>query len=778
MRLLHTEESHTGNFEIIEFTDDRIPPYAILSHTWEGEEVTFQDMHADQLHTRQKKGYSKIQRCCHLAKTEGFEYVWIDSCCIDKTSSAELSEAINSMYRWYQDAEVCYAYLADVPSKEFKESRWFTRGWTLQELIAPRKITFLDENWKELGNKADLQQAICECTRIPIGVLSGDEDIESFSIAQRMSWAAERVTTRVEDRAYSLLGIFGVNIPLIYGERETAFIRLQEEIMRISDDHSLFAWTSADNRGGLLATSPAAFIGSHNIVRFNPFDPFNAPFAGTSTGINLTVRFMGIGPRGLGLAILHCKEEGEGERLIALYVRDSEFLTMERFERVCSEGFNQLDLRKYRPSQYPMRQMIIRAGRLARHRKSKGCGKCDGITPEIYSDAKLMTLMEFENPSALLQAAERGLEDIVWLLLTRSDVEGDCRGPGGLTPLMHASRNGHETIAKMLVARRDVIADSTDDEGRTPLWWAAEAGHEAIVKMLVEKGIAIEGRDRDGWTPLTIASKNGHEGTVGLLLDKGVAIEEQDLRGGTLLSAAVWRGYETIVKVLLDKGASIEMQDGEGRTPLILAAWTGYENIARVLLEKGAVVEKQDQAGRTPLFLAIWAGYENIVRMLLEKGAVVEARDQSGKTPLLGAADRKHEAVGRVLLENGADIEARDAHSQTALLLAAWHGSDTFAKMLLENGANIEARDKQDETALFLAVRKGHIAIVKLLLQHGAEANIRNSSGRTPIAIAKLEGQKAIVELLRERLSSHAYRNSLSMAVGRFLAPKPPNRGL
>ncbi|KJK60961.1 ANK ankyrin repeat protein [Aspergillus parasiticus SU-1] len=707
MRLLHTEESHTGNFEIIEFTDDRIPPYAILSHTWEGGEVTFQDMQADQLHTRQKKGYSKIQRCCHLAKSEGFDYVWIDSCCIDKTSSAELSEAINSMYRWYQEAEVCYAYLADVPSKGFKESKWFTRGWTLQELIAPTKLTFLDENWRGLGSKADLQQAISECTRIPIGVLSGEEDIESFSIAQRMSWAAERVTTRVEDRAYSLLGIFGVNIPLIYGERETAFIRLQEEIMRISDDHSLFAWRSPDNRGGLLATSPLAFIGSHNIVRFNPFDAFNVPFAATSTGIDLAVRFMGIGPRGLGLAILHCKEEGEGDRLIALYVRDSKYLTMERFERVHSEGFKQLDLRKYRPSQYPMRQMIIQAGRLARHRKSKGCGKCDNITPEIYSDATLMTLMAFEEPSALKQAAERGLEDIVWLLLTRSDVEGDCRGPGGLTPLMHASRNGHERVAKMLVARRDVIADSTDDERRTPLWWAAEAGHEAIVKMLVEKGTAIEFRDRDGWTPLTIALKNGHEGTVGLLLDKGAALDRQNPVGNTPLLLAAWNGYENIVRVLLERGANIEAQNRYGSTPLLAAVGRGYEAIVRVLLEKGANVETQDWQGRTPLFLAAWEGYENIVRVLLEKGAVVEARDRSGKTPLLGAADRKHEAVGRVLLENGADIEARD---------------------------------KQNETALFLAVRKGHIAIVNLLLQHDAEANICNSSGRTPMAIAKLEG--------------------------------------
>ncbi|KAE8164565.1 ankyrin repeat-containing domain protein [Aspergillus tamarii] len=645
MRLLHTTESHTGIFEITEFTDDRIPPYAILSHTWEGEEITFQDMHADAFHTKQKNGYNKVQRCCHLARAEGFEYVWIDSCCIDKTSSAELSEAINSMYRWYQEAEVCYAYLADVPSrKEFKESRWFTRGWTLQELIAPTKLIFLDEEWTELGSKADLQQAISECTRIPIGVLSGDDDIESFSIAQRMSWAAERVTTRVEDRAYSLLGLFGVNIPLIYGERETAFFRLQEEIMRVSDDHSLFAWRSPDNRGGLLATSPAAFIGSHNIVRFNPFDPFNTPFAATSTGIDLKIRFMGIGPRGLGLAILHCKEEGGEERLIALYVRDSEFLTMERFERVHSEVFKRLDLRKYRPSQYPMRQMIIQAGRLTRHRKSKDRGKCDSITPDIYPDATLMALMGFGEPHALLQAAERGLEDEVWLLLTRSDIEGNWRSPRGQTPLIYAAQNGHETVAKMLAARRDVIIDSKDDEGKTPLWWAAQAGHEATVKMLVEKSIDIDAKDRAGWTPLAIASENGHAGTVGILLDKGAAIEVQSPKfKQTPLLAAVRNGHEEVVRVLLEKGANTDARDPKGRTLLLVAAGRGDEERLRVLLENGADIEVRGPTGETPLLAAVRGGYEGTVKVLLEKGAIQStARGWGGAVPSCSGGASRH----------------------------------------------------------------------------------------------------------------------------------------
>src|ERR1700760_3808109 len=156
MRLLNT-----NNFEIEEVSDSKIPPYAILSHTWDEEgEVTFQDIEGNR--AANKKGYEKVKSCCSVAKANGFDYVWMDTCCIDKTSNVELSEAINSMYYWYQRAEVCYTYLADVSSDnangqadgdalEFSKSRWFTRGWTLQELIAPSTIIFFNKHWVKLG---------------------------------------------------------------------------------------------------------------------------------------------------------------------------------------------------------------------------------------------------------------------------------------------------------------------------------------------------------------------------------------------------------------------------------------------------------------------------------------------------------------------------------------------------------------------------------------------------------------------------------------------------
>lgn len=194
----------------------------------------------------------KIREACKVAREKGYLYIWIDSCCIDKMSSSELSEAINSMYYWYSRAEVCYAFLADVPAQEdpgqkhslFRQSRWFTRGWTLQELIAPVHVTFLSSEWSVIGSKSTLSHVVTDITNIDRHALLRVKGLEEFSVAQRFSWAAGRQTTRMEDRAYSLLGLFDLNMPIIYGEGDRAFRRLQEEILRRIPDQSLFAWTS------------------------------------------------------------------------------------------------------------------------------------------------------------------------------------------------------------------------------------------------------------------------------------------------------------------------------------------------------------------------------------------------------------------------------------------------------------------------------------------------------------------------------------------------------
>ena len=250
----------------------RTPPYAILSHTWGAEEVTFQEFHHPGI--RQKKsGFNKIALTCTQAKRDGLKYAWVDTCCIDKTKSAELAEAINSMFKWYKDSAICYAFLPDVPGTDeinateskFPRSRWFTRGWTLQELIAPRRMLFYGMGWKLLGKKDELGLVLQHITGISPKILSGG-DLMSVSVAERMSWAARRQTTREEDIAYCLMGIFDVNMPMMYGEGGPAsFLRLQQLIMKDLDDHSLFAWQASTSSAkdapyrGLLADSPAEF---------------------------------------------------------------------------------------------------------------------------------------------------------------------------------------------------------------------------------------------------------------------------------------------------------------------------------------------------------------------------------------------------------------------------------------------------------------------------------------------------------------------------------------
>ncbi|KAK5659063.1 hypothetical protein OQA88_1151 [Cercophora sp. LCS_1] len=254
----------------LELFPDPVPEtvsYAILSHTWELEEVTFADMQ-DLVVASTKLGFDKIQLACQEALVRGYKYIWIDTCCIDKSSSGELSEAINSMFQWYQGSALCLTFLVDFPSdgkidQHLQLCRWFTRGWTLQELIASKDVLFFDQRWNLIGTKATLGREIETITGISSLILNGSIPLASVPLARRMSWAAERKTTREEDQAYCLLGIFNVSMPMIYGEKSRAFIRLQEEILRRTSDLSIFAWqsnnTDTQQYRGILAQSPAEF---------------------------------------------------------------------------------------------------------------------------------------------------------------------------------------------------------------------------------------------------------------------------------------------------------------------------------------------------------------------------------------------------------------------------------------------------------------------------------------------------------------------------------------
>ncbi|GFN15327.1 HET domain-containing protein [Aspergillus tubingensis] len=366
MRLINAR-----TIELEEFVGQNIPRYAILSHTWGKDEVTFQDMQTPTV--TEKLGYAKIKHSCERALQDSLGYVWVDTCCIDKTSSAELSEAINSMMAWYAQSKICYAHLADVPpitdqgldKAAFSRSRWFTRGWTLQELIAPAELVFLAQDWSDLYEREILAGLISDITGIHHSFLDWRLDnsmlgfrLKSTSIAERMSWASNRETTRTEDMAYSLLGLLQVNMPLLYGEGSAAFRRLQEEIIKYSDDQSLFAWsfrgpehdlnhkrpwsisqsllekivfifkdyeTPPESSGAMridisdiseiLAESPAAFRGCGDIVPCDVKKP-TPPFSMTNKGLSIELPLLELSDG--YFALLQCQTKTDPTKLIAL----------------------------------------------------------------------------------------------------------------------------------------------------------------------------------------------------------------------------------------------------------------------------------------------------------------------------------------------------------------------------------------------------------------------------------------------------------------------------
>ena len=265
MRLLNVK---TLDFK--EFWADDIPPYIVASHRWGSDEPTFTTFESHR--QRDSHGYQKIIGFCRTAQANSAdtEWLWIDTCCIDKTNSVELSEAINSMFKWYRDAMLCVAYLEDIDDEhgDISRSAWFSRGWTLQELLAPALVVFRDRSWNRIGCKADpeassiqkyhlLNKTISSATGIPEAILINFDSATKLSVESRMAWMAPRRTTRPEDMVYSLLGIFGVYMVPIYGEGlEHATLRFKKELE--SRGPALRSHTLSSNDRALLSGSDHA----------------------------------------------------------------------------------------------------------------------------------------------------------------------------------------------------------------------------------------------------------------------------------------------------------------------------------------------------------------------------------------------------------------------------------------------------------------------------------------------------------------------------------------
>ena len=337
----------TNTLQFREVSDSEITTlngrYAILSHRWTKEEISYQEMLEQEPQLQLKQGYAKLKGACKVAKNFGYNMIWIDTCCINKDSSTELSEAIRSMYRWYANAAVCIAYLEDVLYPDgMANSEWFNRGWTLQELIAPAVVKFFGCEWDHIGDKSALVDKLSNITRVPPDVLRDPAKMRQCSVAQRMSWAAGRVTTRPEDIAYSLVGLFNVSLHTEYGEREQAFVRLQEAIAQKWADESIFAWNMDDTKKdrkycGLFATSPNEFRYCGHYVSRNASEGFSVG----NTGVK--VSFLTL-PYSMGIysALLDVEDQSNGSTLAILLSRLD---TEGQYTRVCdSRGIDLLNV--------------------------------------------------------------------------------------------------------------------------------------------------------------------------------------------------------------------------------------------------------------------------------------------------------------------------------------------------------------------------------------------------------------------------------------------------
>jgi hypothetical protein len=700
MRLIRTSD-----LQLEEFVESDIPLYAILSHTWQGREVTLQEFRG--IHSLSHKpistpGLEKIKAACSVARQDGFEYIWIDTCCIDKTSSAELTEAVNSMYRWYQNSAVCYAYLADVSTEatdigtwkasfEFLESRWFKRGWTLQELIAPSDVIFLDKEWKEIGTKVALQQTIADITSIPIEVLIKG-NLDYASIAQKMAWASKRSTTRIEDMAYCLMGLFNIHMPMIYGEGENAFIRLQEEILKVSDDHTIFAWRSPQRYGaspraashfsGLLASSPAAFSESGSVVQ-----SFSLSKAITinNKGIHVQVHLEeGVGS--VVRAILPCKEQGKGDIYMAIYVTPVQVYDRptesDWYFRAHCDKLELVKVENLKKSPFGEKMICIRHGNPPVTRKQLSHGGCalalDGLgafTVDLntihlspgwgikgnYLTAPYAGLGPLGSLGQLLARLVFICKDGVLLQLTLRIF------PSGLRVNTVV---GGESDSSQWPDKGDRIIERLDDDRILSV---------AIRKKIPPIGLGLcDVVELKYTSPLITSNPDRWFDFVAVVGPH--AVEEK------LLHYAARHGLTPILKLALGKGSSIlDRKNAEGATPLSLAAEHGQtEAVAFLLKQQNVDLNSKDINGRSALWRASGQGQTEIVKLLLEAQSIdPDLKDNHGQSPLASAVWNGHEDVVRVLLDSGrVNPISKDRIGRTPLWIAKQEDHPTVLKLL------------------------------------------------------------------------------------------------
>ena len=811
------------NVETIKLEEfhEAVPSYAILSHTWgkDNEEVSFRDVQEGKF---EKDGALpiKLDGCCKQAKEDGYRYIWIDTCCIDKTNSVELHEAINSMFRWYMDASICYAYLSDVPIDDsprdpiskFFSSRWFERGWTLQELLAPPILRFYNSKWRYLGTKGEMCDTIERITGIPSPFLLGIADLQAASVAQRMSWAARRVTKRKEDIAYSLLGIFGVTMPMIYGEGgDKAFRRLQEQIMKDIGDDSILAWglnlakpipenSSEVISRGILAAAPSDFANCGQIARREQSSRNLFNMTSGSLQLHLSILITSSGEK---YGLLKCGPEYDTKQVVGIPLTIT--------------------------SREPSNEYIRPQGRysvLLPNTASEASIKLIRIRNEHQSMALAATNQRYwfhvqesvETNLELIDVVPRSRWHKERALIEMATVSDDHVMQQTLARFRHKEEGSHDFVillefgaqTSQTQARCHVMISSRDTSLEDVARKLSYIRQKAFGKKIASNGILNLQVTLEpiATQPMFIirptATSSSPEITIDVtwelrqldltleieiiaMAEGEISLEEQSLGLDVEeKSASLDRLKKDLEAVedyrrkldekrrLLIKGLEDGVQEMDQLNIRCKGLRQGRESMSKRRLEtqrclnelldntivakvaSGNGHESDAEDGHSTLSWAVANGHEAVVRLLFEKGVDVESKNKRGETPLIWAAANGHEAVVRLLLDKGANIESKDNEGQTSLSWAAASGYEAVVRVLLDKGGDIESKDKGGQTwgdkegwtPLIWAAANGHEAVVRLLLDKGADVELKDSGGQTLLSRAAANGHEAVVRLL------------------------------
>ncbi|KAL6696350.1 hypothetical protein J3F84DRAFT_408181 [Trichoderma pleuroticola] len=790
MRLINVK-----TFKLEEFLDYRAPPYAILSHTWgdDYEELSFRDVEDGNI-KKPGIGSAKFRGCCQQAAEDRLGYAWIDTCCIDKTNLVELSEAINSMFRWYQRASICYAFLSDVPSDDnfrqkgskFQRSRWFQRGWTLQELLAPKTMRFygaispsdshsgqaaagthLVQEWRLLGNKGSMSTTIASITGIPGHYLLGIAALHTASVAQRMSWAAHRDTKRKEDLAYCLLGIFNITMPMIYGEGgEQAFFRLQEQIMKVTRDDSILAWglgtsdSSANNTGSttagrVVAKAPADFANSGSIIRRDQTLKYTSSvdISGGSIRAHLPLHTT---PTGQIVGLLGCGPGNNSQHVVGIPLIELSVGSSDEYARP----------RGYNSSLYPITVAATAPKPIRiKHDSQENVPMDLGGLFFHYQDDDFTDLN-----LKIIDVAPRSYWDEERALILSTPITDNGAVGQVLVRLRHDTQESKDFVIVLEYKKEssDTLVECL------VLICSRNLLLEELVLYLPSMMQKLDGKRRakNEWLSLSIALERVEQQPIFVIrpelvldevfitVDATMELEEKKLTRESLQLLEENEETEREKSKLEDEMnyCDANLNEIKKERETILAKLKELEERQQALIEK----EKEHAARRTEItnkqdevetkLSGLSTQWENIQNRWDMLGQDAKLRILlPGTTVLEWAAAKGLLEVVKRRLEDGADANACSRDGVALLFLAAIGGQFEVVKLLIENGARIDAQLDEGFTLLFGAAASGSVELVQQLLDNGADVEGGSAPDGSPLLAAAAAGFVDVVRLLLDR---------------------------